>query len=121
MKDPADKPATIDEYLSGCPDDIRDILEKIRQVIRSAAPEATETISYGIPTFKLRGRNLVHFGGFKDHASFFPTSSPIPVFEKELAPYSTSSGTIRFSIGQDIPYDLIRRITEYRVTQLTAK
>ena len=77
---------TIDEYIKAFPEDVQRILEKMRQTIRKAAPEAEEVISYKIPTFRLNG-NLVHFAAFKDHISFFPTSSGKEAFEKELSKY----------------------------------
>ena len=121
MDVPAHKPRTVDEYLAAFPDDVREILEKVRATVREAAPGAAESISYGIPTFDVNGRHLVHFAAFKRHVSFFPTSSPIPVFEKELAPYRTSRGTIQFPLGTPVPYDLIKRITRYRVKEVTGK
>ena len=75
----------IDDYIKNYPEDIRKILEKIRETIKKVVPEATETISYGIPTFKLNGKNLVHFGGFKNHISFFPTGGGVEAFKKELS------------------------------------
>ena len=108
---------TTDEYIDAFPESVQVILRKIRQVIQNTAPNATETISYGIPTFKLNGKNLVHFGGFKDHVSFFPTSSPIPMFTKELKDYKTSKGTIQFPLDKPIPYDLIKKITKYRLKE----
>ena len=116
-----EKSPKIDEYIAAFPEDVREALETMRRVIREAAPGAVEAISYGIPTFKLKGKNLVRFAGFRDHLSFFPTSSPIPVFEKELAPYSTSRGTVRFPLGEPVPYDLIRRMTDHRLKEVTGK
>ncbi len=110
----------IDEYIASFPDDVQEILKQFRSNIHSIARKATETISYGIPTFKLNGRNLVHFGGFKDHVSFFPTSSPIPVFKKELASYEISKGTIKFPLDKPIPWDLIKKITEFRVKEVSS-
>jgi uncharacterized protein YdhG (YjbR/CyaY superfamily) len=111
---------TIDEYIAAFPENIQEILEKLRAVIRQSAPGAEEAIAYGIPTFRLNG-NLVHFAAFKDHISFFPTSSPIPVFEKELAPYKQSKGTIRFPHGKPIPFGLVKKIVKFRVAEITKK
>ena len=111
---------SIDDYISDFPPEVQAILKKMRVTIKKVVPEAEETISYGIPTFKLNG-NLVHFGGFKDHVSFFPSSSPIEVFKKELAPYKISKGTIRFELDQAIPYDLITEIVKFRVKENLAK
>jgi len=88
----------------------------MRRTIRKAAPEATEAISYQIPTFKLNG-NLVHFAAFKNHVGFFPTSSGIAAFKKELSPYKGSKGSVQFPKDKPIPYDLVKRITEFRVKE----
>jgi uncharacterized protein YdhG (YjbR/CyaY superfamily) len=101
----------IDEYISGFSGETRKKLEQIRKVVREVAPEATEKISYGIPTFYLNG-NLVHFGGFKDHVSFFPTSYGVAAFKEELSGYETSKGTIKFPLDKPLPLDLIRKITQ---------
>ncbi len=106
----------IDTYIASFPPEIRKELEKIRIVIKKSAPEATEAISYGMPTFKLKG-NLVHFAAFKNHIGFFPTPKPIEVFSKELAEYVTSKGTIRFPLDKPIPYDLIEAIVKFRVEE----
>ena len=97
------------------------MLKRMRAAIRSCAPTALEAISYGIPTFKLHGKNLVHFGGFKDHISFFPTSSPIPVFKKELTKYKISKGTIQLPLGRPLPIGLIKKIVRYRIQELNTK
>jgi len=109
----------IDKYIRQFPDEVQAILEKIRRTIRQTAPAATETISYGIPTFDLDGQHLVHFAAFKKHIGFFPTASPIPVFQKELSGFKTSKGTIQFPLDQAVPYDLIKQIVEYRVRQVS--
>jgi uncharacterized protein YdhG (YjbR/CyaY superfamily) len=107
---------TIDDYIASFPEEVRAKLRKLRRVIQTAAPGAEEAIAYGIPTFRLRG-NLVHFAAFKDHISFFPTSSPIPVFRKELAPYKSSKGTVQFPLDRPIPFGLVKRIVRFRVKE----
>jgi uncharacterized protein YdhG (YjbR/CyaY superfamily) len=107
---------TIDDYVSMFPDDVQVILQRLRQTIRKAAPNAKEAISYQIPTFKLNG-NLVHFAAFKDHISFFPTSSGRRGFKKELAKYKGGRGTIQFPLEEPIPYDLVSKITKFRVKE----
>lgn len=115
-----DSPRNIDEYIAAFPQDIQEILQKIRATIREAAPQARETISYQMPTFTLKG-NLVHFAAFKRHIGFFPTPSGVEQFKDELTGYKTSKGTIQFPLGQPIPYDLIRRIVLFRVQENQAK
>jgi uncharacterized protein YdhG (YjbR/CyaY superfamily) len=110
----------IDEYISLFPENVRGILQKMRQVIREAAPEATEAISYWIPTFKLNG-NLVHFGGYKKHVSFYPSPSGIEAFSEELATYETSRGTVKFPLNKPIPYELMKRMVEFRVKEALRK
>lgn len=111
---------TIDEYIAGYPPDVRERLQKIRRAIRKAAPDAGEAISYGMPTFKLSG-NLVHFAAFKEHIGFFPTPSGVEKFERELAAYETSKGTIRFPHDKPIPLGLIGRIVKFRVRESLAR
>lgn len=111
---------TIDEYIAAFPENVQDILNKIRGIIRDVAPEAKEVISYQIPTFKLNG-NLVHFGAFKDHIGFYPTPSGIAKFEKELSPYAGAKGSVRFPLSEPIPYDLIRQIVAFRVSEAREK
>ena len=109
-------PKNIDEYIAGFPQDVQEILEKIRMTIRKAAPDAEERISYQMPTFALKG-NLVHFAAFKKHIGFYPGPTGIAKFKDELSAYSGSKGTVRFSFGDPIPFDLISRIVEFRVRE----
>ncbi|BBB47185.1 iron chaperone [Pelolinea submarina] len=109
-------PQTIDEYMTGFPAQAQAIMQRMRDLIHEIAPEATEKISYGIPTFVL-GQNLVHFAAYQNHIGFYPSSSGIAHFEEELRDYETSKGTVRFPLDKPIPYDLVRRITEFRVAE----
>jgi uncharacterized protein YdhG (YjbR/CyaY superfamily) len=109
-------PMDMDEYIQRSPKDMQNILRKIRATIRKAAPNAEEAISYQMPAFKLGG-NLVYFAAFSDHISFFPTSSGVAKFKKELVKYKTSKGTIKFSLDKPIPYGLISKITKFRVKE----
>lgn len=111
---------SIDHYISTFPPDIQEILEAIRQVIREAAPDAVEKISYQMPTFAQQG-NVVHFAAFKNHIGFYPAPSGIDEFEQELAPYKAGKGTIQFPLGKPIPYDLITKIVKFRVAENIAK
>lgn len=110
----------IDEYIAGFPNEVREILSKIRATIREAAPEAQETINYGIPTFTLHG-NLVHFAAFKKHIGFYPTPSGIKKFEAELAGYESAKGSVQFPLDQPIPYELIARMVTFRVEENQGK
>lgn len=108
---------SIDEYITNFPLSIQNKLNAIRKTIKAAVPkETTEKISYGIPTFYLNG-NLVHFAAFKDHISFFPASSGVKKFKKELTNYKLSKGTIQFSLTDELPITLIKRIVKFRVLE----
>lgn len=111
---------SIDHYISTFPADIQETLESLRQVIREAAPEASETISYQMPTFWQQG-NVVHFAAFKNHIGFYPAPRGISEFEQELAPYITGKGTIQFPLGKPIPYELITKIVKFRVGENIVK
>jgi len=110
----------IDEYITGFPKDIQEILQQVRAAIHEAAPEAKETISYQMPAFALEGV-LVYFAAFKNHIGFFPTGSGVANFQKELTAYKTTKGTIRFPLDKPIPFDLIRKIVLFRVKESLAK
>jgi uncharacterized protein YdhG (YjbR/CyaY superfamily) len=111
----------VDEYLAGIPEPARSTLTKMRAIIRSAVPpEAIETISYGIPTFKYKG-SLVWFAAFSDHCSLFPTASVIDAFKNELNTYETSKGTIRFPVDKPLPPALLKKLVKARVAQVKDK
>lgn len=105
---------SIAAHIEDFPPHVQKLLEQMRKAIKEAAPDAEETISYGIPTFKLNG-NLVHFGGFAKHVSFFPGAEAIAKYKKELSKYKTSKGTIQFALDEKLPLGLIKKITKYRV------
>jgi uncharacterized protein YdhG (YjbR/CyaY superfamily) len=107
---------TIDEYLDSFHQDLKNKLQILRSTIQEAAPDSTEAICYQMPTFKLNG-NLVHFAAYKSHIGFYPGPSAIKAFVDELAPYNLSKGTIRFTLEDEIPWNLIFRIVKYRVEQ----
>jgi uncharacterized protein YdhG (YjbR/CyaY superfamily) len=113
-------PTTIDEYISAFSPDVQAILQKIRQVVQSAAPGAQETISYQMPTFKLNGA-LVYFAAFKKHIGFYPPIRGNAQLEKDVSPYAGEKGNLKFPLDQPIPFDLIERITKLRVKQNLAK
>ncbi len=108
---------TIDEYLENFTGDTRKKLDLLRKTILEIAPDAVETISYGMPTFKLNGKNLVHFAGYSGHIGFYPGSEAIEVFATKLGAYITSKGTIQFSLDKNIPVSLVQEITSYRVAK----
>ncbi len=111
---------TVDEYISGFPENVQAILEKLRRVIKESAPEAQETISYGMPAFKLKG-NLVYFAAWKNHIGLYGASSAVDAFEKEQSPYEISKGTIRFPLDKPIPFELVAKIVKFRVNEVSSK
>lgn len=122
MADPQKKPAprTIDEYIALFPPEVRERLEKMRAVIRAAAPQATEAMAYGIPTFRLNG-NLVHFGGFRRHIGFYPAPSGIAAFRAQLSGYESAKGSVKFPLEEPLPEDLISEIVRFRVRENTGQ
>ncbi len=111
---------TVDEYIAGFPQDVQEILNELRAVIKTAAPQAEEKISYQMPAYSLNG-NLVYFAAYKNHIGFYPTPSGIEHFKKELAGYQISKGTVRFPLNKPIPFDLVRRMVSFRVEENTSR
>jgi uncharacterized protein YdhG (YjbR/CyaY superfamily) len=112
------KPKTVDEYLAALPGPTRRAVYKMRGAIRSVLPpQATETISYGIPAFKHK-KVLVWFGAFSRHCSLFPTASVIEAFKNELKGFPTSKGTIKFPLDKPLPIALIKKLVKARINQL---
>ncbi len=103
------------------PPETQKLLQEVRQIIRECAPDATETISYAIPTFDLNGKHLVHFAGYAHHVGFYPTPNGMEEFAEELAPYKAGKGSAQFPLDQPLPVDLIKRIVEFRVAHVNAK
>lgn len=114
MKTP--KAENVDAYINDFPDAVRARLTEMRSIIRAAAPEAEETISYGMPTFKLNG-NLVHFAAHTSHVGFYPMPEGVDAFDAEAAPYRSGKGTLQFPIDKPLPESLITRIVNFRVSE----
>ncbi len=110
--------ALIDEYILRFPEHVQLLLRQMRETIQAAAPTATEKISYQIPTFFLNGQNLVHFAAFSKHIGFYPTSSGIKEFEKELSAFKHAKGSIQFPHNKPLPLDLVARIVAFRVEEV---
>ena len=108
---------TIEEYIKTFPPETRKILEKMRRTIQKAAPGAAEAMSYQMPTFKLNGKNLVHFAAWKDHIGFYPTPTGTKAFQKELSRYKGGKGSVRFPLAEPFPFDLVKRIVAFRVKE----
>lgn len=108
-------PNNTDEYIAGFPDDIQLILTQVRAIIQQTAPDAEESIAYGMPAYKLKGKVLVYFAGFKNHIGFYATPSGHTEFAKELSKYKQGKGSVQFPLNQPIPYELIAQIVAFRV------
>jgi len=111
--------AAIDDHIARSAPEARAALRELRALIRATAPEANERISYGVPTFDLRGRHLVHFAGHARHIGFYPGADAIAAFDEELTPYKRAKGSVQFPVGRPLPVELIRRMVEFRVSALT--
>lgn len=110
------KITNVDEYISQFEGEVKERLILLRETIKGLVPEATETIGYQMPTYKLK-RNLVHFAGYKNHIGFYPIPSGIKAFEKELKPYTTSKGAVQFPHNKPLPIELIKKIVKFRVKE----
>ena len=107
----------IDVYISDQAEEVRPLLERIRETIRAAAPDASERMSWQMPTF-WQGEYLIHFAAFKKHISIFPGEEAVYFFSERLDEYKASKGTIQFSLSKPIPYELIGDIVRWRVEKL---
>jgi uncharacterized protein YdhG (YjbR/CyaY superfamily) len=114
-------PASVEEYLSALPAEPRTALEQLRATIKTAAPQATEAISYQMPAFKDQGRFLVSYAAFKDHCSLFPATQAVrDRLGKELEPYLSGKGTIRFAAEEPLRATLVKAIVEIRLEENAA-
>ena len=110
--------ASVDAYLQAQPLPVQPVLAQVRTALRKALPRAEETISYNIPTYKLDGRAIIYFAGWKQHYSIYPASAQmVAAFAKELAPYEIEKGTIRFPLAEKVPAALITRLARFRVKE----
>lgn len=119
---PRPRSITIDEYIAVQPAATQIVLERVRSAIGKAAPDAEECISYQIPAFKLHGRVLLYFAGFKEHYSVYPANDAmVAAFPGELNRYRVSKGTLRFSLSEAVPVKLIGRIAKFRAQELAKR
>ena len=118
---PVKKFRTIDEYIESFPENVQDILEKLRDTIRKTAPGAAESISYQMPTFKLDRKRLLYFSAWKNHIGFYSVPIGDAAFRKELSPYSGEKGSLRFPMDKPIPYDLVKKIVMFRMGEIQQK
>ncbi len=107
---------TIDEYIGRFPQEVAEVLSRIRETVRSAAPQAVEKISYGMPTFRMR-KDILHFGAFKEHIGIYPPVRNADLADR-VAPYRSEKGNLRLTLNKPIPYELIAYIVEARIREL---
>ena len=107
----------IDAYIAGFPVDVQEVLRQVRSTIRRAAPDAEETISYAIPTFKLAGKYLVYFAGHRHHVGVYPVPAGDAELAAEMAPYQSGKGTLKFPLDRPIPFDLITKVVKFRAKE----
>jgi uncharacterized protein YdhG (YjbR/CyaY superfamily) len=112
--------SSIDEYIETFPEDVRDILERLRQTIHAAAPGAVEAISYQMPTFKLNGKYLIHVGGWKHHIGLYPIPPGDEAFQEAIAAYKDAKSTVRFPLDEPIPYNLVTKMVTLRLEEIQA-
>lgn len=117
MKSTPAQPQTIDDYIKTFPADIQKLLQTLRKTIKELAPDSEEAISYGMPTFKLNKKNLVHFAAYEHHIGFYPTPSGIAAFQKELSVYKGAKGSVQFPLDQPLPLDLVKKIVKFRIKE----
>jgi len=119
MKTDRTMPRHIDDYIAGFPRKIQSTLDRVRTAIRAALPKAEETISYRIPTYKLNGRYVIYFAGWKEYYSLYPAGHRlVAAFKDELAPYEVNGkGTIRFPLSEPVPMKLIANIAKFRAKE----
>jgi len=108
---------SVTDYINTFPGAIQPLLEAIRAIIIKNAPDAVEGISYGMPAYKLNGKPLVYFAGYQRHIGFYATPTGHTEFAKELSKYKQGKGSVQFPVNEEIPYDLIKRIVEFRVRE----
>ncbi len=110
----------VDEFIAGFPTEVQQILQKLRETIQQTAPDAEESINYGIPTFKLEG-NLVHFAAYKNHIGFYPGPSGLQAFQEELAGFKGAKGSVQFPLNKPLPWDTIMKLVKFRVEENRTK
>jgi uncharacterized protein YdhG (YjbR/CyaY superfamily) len=110
--------ATVEEYLDGFEGEVRARLDTMREVVRAAAPDAAESMAYGMPAYKLDGKPLVYFAGYAKHVGFYATPNGHEAFADELARYPQGRGSVQLPHTEPLPVDLVRRVVEFRVASI---
>lgn len=113
------KPQSVDEYITSFPPEIQKILSQIRDIIKIEAPNAVESISYGMPAYKLNGKPLIYFAGYEKHIGLYATPTGHDAFKEEFSRYKTGKGSVQFPLSVPMPLDLIKKVTGFRVKELS--
>lgn len=122
MDSSSKKPASVDEYIAGYAPDMQKLLEALRQTIKSAVPQAEEVISYGIPTYQIKGKSFIHFGAAKKHIGLYPKPHPVSeTLEKQMAAYAGTKGSLHLPLDKPLPVDLVTEIAQFRAEQISSK
>jgi uncharacterized protein YdhG (YjbR/CyaY superfamily) len=114
-------PETVNVYIATFPESTQLILRKVRSIIKNSAPEAVESIAYGMPAYKFNGKPLVYFAGYKNHIGFYATPTGHEAFAEELSKFKQGKGSVQFPLTAPMPYKLIERIVEFRVKESLEK
>ncbi len=109
---------TFEEYISQSNNDVQDLLKKIRNIVLTVVPEAVESISYGMPAYRLNKKPLIYFAAFKNHIGLYSTPDGQKAFEKELSGYKQGKGSVQFPLNQEIPFELIKEIVKFKKNQI---
>lgn len=112
-----EKPENVDAYIRSFPEEVQHVMEQVRATIRETAPEAEESISYGMPAYKFNGKALVYFAAYKNHIGFYATPTGHSAFEKELSVYKQGKGSVQFPLSQPVPLQLIADIVRFRLSE----
>lgn len=115
------KSVTVDDYINQFPKHVQGILQKIRSVVKYHASDAIESISYGMPAYKLNGKPLIYFAGYLNHIGFYATPTGHDAFKTDLSAYKQGKGSVQFPLDKEVPYDLIEKIVIFRVNEVKDK
>lgn len=114
------KPTDVESYIADFPDDVQEILNKLRDLVRRISPDAVEGFAYGMPGYKLNGKPLVYFAGYAKHIGLYATPSGHDAFREELAEYKQGKGSVQFPLNKPMPYDMVERLIRFRAKELTS-
>lgn len=115
------KASSVEEYISKAPDELKELIKKVRATIQKAVPDADETISYGMPAYSMQGKPLLYFAAYKNHIGLYATPSGHTAFEKELSKYKQGKGSVQFPLSEPIPFSLITKIAKFRLKEVKEK